>query len=137
VKEWSPDEVSTWAKSIEGIPEEVSVTLHENEITGKELLALCRNDLKTMGIERVGTLALLMKEIEKLNKASQDIVTLIEHSPYCFDKILNHLRLMQLHSIGLIDKEHTLPKVDESQKPRFEKVVNYYFPGSAAKIILG
>jgi hypothetical protein len=137
VKEWSPDEVSTWAKSIEGIPEEVSVTLYENEITGKELLALCRNDLKTMGIERVGTLALLMKEIEKLDKASQETVTLIEHSPYCFDKILNHLRLMHLHSIGLIVKEPALPKVDESQKPRFEKVVNYYFPGSAAKIILG
>jgi hypothetical protein len=94
VKEWTPDEVSTWAKSIDGIPDQVSVTLYENEITGKELLVLGRDDLKTIGIERVGTLALLLKEIEKLNKASEDIVTLIEHSPYCFDKILNHLRLM-------------------------------------------
>jgi hypothetical protein len=78
-----------------------------------------------------------MNEIGELKRASQDIVTLIEHSPYCFDKILNHLRLMQLHSIGLIDKEPTLPKVNESQKPRFEKVVKYYFPGSAAKTMLG
>jgi hypothetical protein len=124
-KEWTPDEVSTWAKSIDVLPVEVSVTLYENEITGKELLALCRDDLKTMGIDRVGTLALLVKKIEKLDKASQEIVTLIEHSPYCFGKILNHLRLMQLHSIGLIVKEPTLPKVEESQKQRFEKVAYY------------
>ena len=137
MKEWTPEEVSTWAKSISGIPEEVSITLYEKEITGQELLALCRDDLKTMGIERVGTLALLMNEIGELKRASQDIVTLIEHSPYCFVKILNHLRLMQLHSIGLIVKEPTVPEVDESQRQRFEKVVKYYFPGSAAKIMLG
>jgi hypothetical protein len=137
VKEWTPDDVSTWAKSINGLPDEVSVILYDNEITGKELLAFCRDDLKAMGIKRVGTLALLLKEVEKLDKASQDIVTLIEHSPYCFGKILNHLRLMQLHSIELIDKEPRLPAVDESQKQRFEKVVNYYFPGDVAKIMLG
>jgi hypothetical protein len=44
---------------------------------------------------------------------------------------------MQLYSIGLIIKEPALPQVDESQKPRFEKVVKYYFPGDAAKIMLG
>jgi hypothetical protein len=137
VKEWTPDEVSTWAKSIDGLPDKVSVLLYENEITGKELLALSIEGLKMIGIERAGTLCLLLKEIEKLDKASQDIVTLIEHSPYCIDKMLNHLRLMQLHSIGLIDKEPCLPAVDESQKPRFEKVVNYYFPGHVAKIMLG
>ena len=137
VKEWTPDEVSTWAKSINSLPDEVSVTLYENEIRGEELLALSIEGLKMIGIERAGTLCLLLKEIEKLDKASQEIVTLIEHSPYCFDKILNHLRLMQLDSIGLIVKEPTLPKVDESQKPRFEKVVKYYFPGNAAKIMLG
>jgi hypothetical protein len=137
VKEWTPDEVSTWAKSIDGLPDEVSVLLYENEITGKELLALSLDSLKMMGIERVGTLALLVNEIGELKRASQDIVTLIEHSPYCFGKILNHLRLMQLHSIGLIDKEPCLPKVDESQKQRFEKVVKYYFPGDVAKIMLG
>jgi hypothetical protein len=89
-----------------------------------------------IGIERAGTLCLLLKEIDKLDKACQEIVTLIEHSPYCFGKILNHLRLMQLHSIGLIVNEPNLPEVDESQKQRFEKVVKYYFPGDAAKIIL-
>jgi hypothetical protein len=132
VKEWTPDEVSTWAKNIDGIPEEVSVTLYENGITGKQLFALSIEGLKMIGIEQAGTVCLLLKEIEKLDKG-----LLIEHSPYCFDKILNHLRLMQLHSIGLIVKEPTLPKVDESQKQRFEKVVKYYFPGDAAKIMLG
>jgi hypothetical protein len=136
VKEWTPDEVSTWAKSIDGIPEEVSVTLYENEITGKELLALNIEGLKMIGIERAGTLCLLLKEIEKLNKASENIVTLIEHSPYCIDKILNHLRLMQLYSIGLIVKEPALPEVRESEKQRFETIVKYYFPGDAANIIL-
>jgi hypothetical protein len=132
VKEWTPDEVSTWAKSINGLPDEVSVILYDNEITGKELLALSIEGLKIIGIERAGTLCLLLKEIEKLDKG-----LLIEYSPYCFDKILNHLRLMQLHSIGLIDKEPSLPEVDESQKQRFEKVVKYYFPGDVAKIMLG
>jgi hypothetical protein len=132
VKEWTPDEVSTWAKSIDGLPDEVSVTLYENEITGNQLLALSLDSLKMMGIERVGTLALLLKEIEKLDKG-----LLIEHSPYCIGKILNHLRLLQLHSIGLMDKEPCLPEVDESQKQRFEKVVKYYFPGDVAKIMLG
>jgi hypothetical protein len=111
--------------------------LYENEITGQELLALDRDDLKTVGIIRVGTVAQLLKEIKKLDKASQDIVTLIEHIPCCFGKILNHLRLMQVRSIGLIVRGPTWPEVDESQKQRFEKVVKYYFPGDAAKIILG
>jgi hypothetical protein len=132
VKEWTPEEVSTWAKSIDGIPEEVSVTLYENEITGKALVALSLDSLKMMGIEQVGTLAILLKEIEKLDKG-----LLIEYSPYCFDKILNHLRLMQLHSIGLIVKEPSLPEVDESQKQRFETIVKYYFPGDSAKTMLG
>ena len=35
VKEWTPNEVSTWSKSVEGLPEDISVTLCENEITGQ------------------------------------------------------------------------------------------------------
>ena len=111
VKEWTPEQVSTWAKSVEGLPEDVSIILYENEITGRELLALTRDDLKMMGMKRVGNVALLLKEIEKLEKASRDIVTLIEHSPYCFGKMLDHLRLKQLHSLGFLVKEPPLPKV--------------------------
>ena len=120
-----------------GLPEDVSIILYENEITGRELLALTRDNLKTMGMKRVGNVALLLKEIEKLEKSSRDNATLIEHSPYCFGKILDHLRSKQLHSLGLIAEEPPFPKVCDSQKKRFEKVVKYYFPGDAAKFILG
>ena len=111
--------------------------LYENEITGRELLALNVDGLKMMGIERAGTLCLIVDEIKMLEQVSQDNVTLIEHSPYCFGKILDYLRLKQLHSLGILANEPTLPKVLDSQKKRFEKVVNYYFPGDSAKFILG
>lgn len=62
---------------------------------------------------------------------------LIEHSPYWFGKILDYLRLKQLHLLGILAKEPTLPKVQDLQKKRFEKVVKYYFPGDSAKFILG
>ena len=132
VMEWTPDKVSTWAKSIDGLTEDVSVMLYENEITGRELLALSFEVLKVMGLKRVGTAALLLNEIEKL-----DILkTLIEHSPYCFGKMLDYLCLKQLHSQGLLVEHPALPKVCYSQTKRFEKIVNYYFPGDSAKFIL-
>ena len=135
--EWTPDKVSSWAKSIECHTEDVSIMLYEYEITGRELLALSLDVLKMMGLKRVGTVALLLKEIEKLDKSSRDIVTLIEHSPYCFGKMLDYLRLKQLHSQGLLAEHPVLPKVCDSQKNRFDKVVEYYFPGDSAKFILG
>ena len=118
VNEWNPDQVSTWAKSVDGLPEDVSIILYENEITGRELLALTRDDLKMMGMKRVDV-ALLLEEIKELKQASQDIVTLIEHLK------------------GLIAEETGLPKVCDLQKMRFEKVVKYYFPGDNAKFMLG
>ena len=137
VKEWTPDEVSTWAKSIEGLSEDFRIMLYENEITGRELLALNVDGLKMMGIERAGILCLIVDKIKMLEQVSQDNVTLTEHSPYCFGKILDYLCLKQLHSLGILANEPTLPKVLDSQKKRFEKVVKYYFPGDSAKFILG
>ncbi|KAL3797591.1 hypothetical protein ACHAW5_003310 [Stephanodiscus triporus] len=137
VEGWTPDEVHAWAKGIDGLPEEVGIILYDNKITGQELLALSLDGLKMMGIERAGTMCLLLKEIEKLEKSCRDFVTLIEHSPYCFGKILDYLRLKQLHSLGLLTTEPTLPEVRDAQKKRFEKVVNYYFPGDSARAILG
>ena len=120
VKEWTPCEVRTWAKSIDGLHEDVSIMLHENEITGRELLALSLDALKMMGMKRVGTVALLLKEIEKLEKCSRDSVTLIQHSPYCFGKILDYLRLKQLHLSGILSEEPALSKICDSQKNRLE-----------------
>ncbi|KAL3807865.1 hypothetical protein ACHAXA_010638 [Cyclostephanos tholiformis] len=137
VDEWTPDQVSTWAKSIKGLPEDVGIVLYENEITGRELLAMNIDSLKMMGLKRAGTVALLLKEIKKFDRTSQDVVTLIEHSSYCFGKILDYLCLKQLHLSGLIINEPKLPEVCDTQKRRFEKVVTYYFPGIAVRSTLG
>ena len=137
VKEWSSDEVTSWVGKIEGIPSEISTAFKDNEITGRELLTLKIEGLKMIGIERAGTLCLLLDEIEGLKKASQDVVTLIEHSPYCFGKILDYLRMKQIHSEELVSTKPPLPTVCDSQKERFRKVVQYFFPGDCAKFILG
>jgi len=137
VKEWTPDDVCDWAKKVEGIQEDVGSVLKENNITGCELLTLNMDGLKMIGIERAGTMCLLLKEIKSLENASQDVVTLIEHSPYCFGKILDYLRMKQIHSEGLVSKPPALPTVCDSQKERFRKVVQYFFPGDCAKMILG
>ena len=136
LKEWDPEDVSRWAKGIEGIPESVAKSLSENKITGRELVALNMEGLKMMGIERPGTLCLLLDEISNLKRANQDHVTLIEHSPYCFGLILDYLRLKHLHSQGL-GKEPRLPVASELQLSRYQKVVKYYFPGDSSKLLLG
>ena len=89
-----------------------------------------------MGIKKIGTLCLIQKEIKELEQDSNEL-TLIEHSPYCFGKILDYFRLIELHSQGLMSEEPALPKVQETQKRRFDKVVQYYFPGESSKYILG
>ena len=136
MKEWSSDEVCDWVQNIHGIPDDVVATFKEHGITGYELLALKKDGLIMLGITRLGTVCVLLDEIKKLEKASHDFVTLIEHSPYCFGKILDYLRLKQLHSEGLLE-EPALPTICDSQKKRFEKVVKYYFPGDGAKFLLG
>eukprot|EP00986_Skeletonema_menzelii_P002384 scaffold647_cov150-Skeletonema_menzelii.AAC.31 len=136
VKDWTPDDVTSWVKSIKDVPGEIATLFWENEIKGSELLALNERGLEMIGVKRAGTICLLLKEIKQLEKASQDTAALIEYSPYCFGKILDYLRLKHLHAFGLVD-EPALPTVRESQKKRFEKVVKYYFPGRCSKFILG
>ena len=92
--------------------------------------------LKMIGIERIGTLCLMLDEITSLKHANQDAVTLIEHSPYCFGKIIDYLRLKSLHIQGLAD-EPPPPVASEPHKARYQKVVRYYFPGDSAKLLLG
>ena len=139
VKDWEPDEVAKWVKRIKDVPNNVAQLFVENEITGSELIALDKEGLKMLGVKRVGTICLLFDEISTLKKASSEgMVTLIEHSPYCFGKILDYLRMKYLHSINLIDNElHYLPNVCDDQKERFAKVVKYYFPGESSAFILG
>mmetsp|Transcript_43337 Transcript_43337/g.77884 ORF Transcript_43337/g.77884 Transcript_43337/m.77884 type:complete len:825 (+) Transcript_43337:202-2676(+) len=135
VKEWTPGDVCLWAQSIEDVSDDVANIFEENQITGNELLVLEKDGLMMIGIKRAGTLCLLVNEIKKLQKASQNAITLIEHSPYCFGKFLDYLRLKKLHS-NLVD-EPCLPVIRESESCRFEKVVKYFFPGESAELILG
>ncbi|KAL7535769.1 LOW QUALITY PROTEIN: hypothetical protein ACHAXR_006719 [Thalassiosira sp. AJA248-18] len=91
--------------------------------------------LKTLGVQRTGTLCLLLDEIKKLQRASLNCVPFFEHSPYCFGKIIDHLRLKQLSMPNIF--EPLLPTVRESERNRFEKTINYFFPVDSAKFILG
>ncbi len=135
VKEWTPEEVSNWTKSLEGMQEDVSNLFIENNINGSELLALNEFGLEKIGVQRVGTICLLLKEIQQLEQGSQDVVTFIEHNPYCFGKLIDFLRLKHLSSIGLT-VEPALPLVIEHKKELFEKMIRYYFPGDRSKLIL-
>lgn len=137
VKQWTPDGVSYWAQSVTDISDEVANIFMENKITGNELLALEKDGLQMIGIKRPGTLCLLLKEIQKLEKASRDTATLIEHSPYCFGKILEYLRMKRLQSQQLLERKPRLPIVCESERCRFEKVAKYFFPGQSSELILG
>lgn len=135
VTEWSPEDVAKWAKKISKIQEDVSILLKENSINGAELLALNEFGLEKIGVNRAGTICLLLKEIKQLEKVSQDVVTLFEHSPYCFGKILEYLRLKHFSAMGLAE-DPTLPSVCEYKKDMFETVVRYYFPSDSSKLIL-
>ncbi|KAL7552051.1 hypothetical protein ACHAWF_015682 [Thalassiosira exigua] len=128
VKEWTADAVSAWADRIQGIQKDVGASLKNHGVNGCELLALDKDSLSTIGITRAATISLLLKEIKDLEKG-----TLIEHSPYCFGKILDHLRLKNLHLLGMAE-EPSLPKICDAEKSRFEKVVKYYFPGDSSKL---
>ena len=135
--EWTHEEVATWVRSLKDVPDDVATLFSDNKIKGSELLALSEFGLKEMGVKRIGTICLLMKEIKQLEKSTHDVSTLIEHSPYCFGKILDFLRLKRFHSLDLIREEPYGTKVLETEKKRFTKIVNYYFPGDCAELVLG
>ncbi|EJK74285.1 hypothetical protein THAOC_04047 [Thalassiosira oceanica] len=130
VETWTPAEVAGWVRSLNGVPDDAAEIFEKNEVTGVELINLGNDErLYKLGITRPGTVGILSNQITDLRKASEDSASLIEHSPYCFGKILDYLRTKRLHSLNLIDKVQC-PVVYDSQKERFEKVVRYFFPGS-------
>ena len=134
VEEWETSDVQNWINSINGVSEESAQALED--ITGRELLVLGRDGLEMLGVNRPGTVCLLLDEINKLQKSSEEIVTLIEHSPYCFGKILDFLRLKELYEHKFANGLW-LPIVRDSEKERFAKIVDYFFPGDDSKLILG
>jgi len=110
-------------KSIEDVPDEVAQLFLENEIKGSELLALDRDGLP---LDKISALK---------REASQGVVTLIEHSPYCFGKILDYLRLKHFSAMGLA-RDPASPTVCDDQEKMLEMVVRYYFPGDSSKLII-
>ncbi|KAL7546509.1 hypothetical protein ACHAWF_009842, partial [Thalassiosira exigua] len=106
IKEWDHKDVVAWLKQLEGISESVVKDFEDNQVTGHELLALGVEGLKDFGVTRKGTIYLLLDRIKKLEKADKESVALIEHSPYCFEKILDHLRLEGSFMKGLVKTKH-------------------------------
>ena len=135
MKEWTHDDVFYWAKIIDDISDDVANVFVKNEITGNELVALKKDGLMMLVITWRGALCLLLEDIEMLKKASQNFVTLIKHSPYCLGKTVDHLCLSCLHSQRFAG-EPALPTAYDSQKNRFEKMVECYFPCDGVKFIL-
>lgn len=60
----------------------------------------------------------------------------IEHSPYCFGKMIDFCRMLRLNSLGL-GPIPDLPSVRNADTSRFVKMVKYFNPGDTAELILG
>lgn len=60
---------------------------------------------------------------------SEDEGILIEHSSYCFGKIIDHLRLHAMVMPGM--DPPLVPVVSDHQRDNFSRVVAFYYPGMA------
>jgi hypothetical protein len=128
-REWTSKEVVVWIKSIQGLSSDVS--LHYRDVSGAELLSLEREDIRNLGIERPGTVALLVKAIQKLRtEEEENSATFIEHSDYCIGKNLDYMRLKAMEALDI--PAPGPPEIREPDKKRFKSIVNYYFPGKEA-----
>ena len=132
--EWDSKQVVQWiATTVPGITEEMANMF--SDITGTELLALKREDLLHLGITRTGSVAVIMDAIEKLArddasiaKNGSDSATFIEHSEYCFSKIIDQLRQQAMSKVLECIPTPRPPEIREPDKKRFKRIVEYYFP---------
>ncbi|KAL7462194.1 hypothetical protein ACHAXS_002582 [Conticribra weissflogii] len=136
IEKWSHEDVVAWMNGLEGVPDSVVSTFEGNEVAGRELVALGKEGMLDLGITRKPTIYFILNEIKKLQSASSNPEILIEHSPYCFEKIIDHLRLENAFVKNLVNTEPKKPTVRASEKARFKKVVEHYFPGDSSKFIL-
>ncbi|KAL7469206.1 hypothetical protein ACHAXS_009451 [Conticribra weissflogii] len=135
-KEWNHEDVVAWMNRIEGVPESVISIFAENQISGRELVALGKEGMIALGMTRIGTIFLLLDEIKQSEKGSVHKKEIhIDHSPYCFEKIVDQLRLMRAYADGQIESKPPAPVVRECEKERFEKLVNHYFPDDSSRSI--
>ncbi|KAL7505367.1 hypothetical protein ACHAXN_002855 [Cyclotella atomus] len=137
ISRWNNQQVLSWLASVDGVTEEMVESFRNHKISGSQLVALGKNGLEDLGVKQKGVLYLLLKEIKDHELNELNPVTFIEHSPYCFSKIIDFLRMKENHSNGLVDKEPEHPNVRTGEKGKFEKIVRYYFPGDSSSFILG
>ncbi|KAL7519076.1 hypothetical protein ACHAWX_004918 [Stephanocyclus meneghinianus] len=136
IQEWNTEDVVAWLNKIDGLSHSTVKSFENEEVTGRELLALGKEGLMDFGITKRGTIYYILAEIKKLSSAQEQNVVFIEHSPYCFEKIIDHLRLENMFVKGLSDQKPKAPTVQASEKSRFEKVVKHYFTGDCSNMFL-
>ncbi|KAL7482624.1 hypothetical protein ACHAW6_008290 [Cyclotella cf. meneghiniana] len=136
IQEWNTEDVVAWLNKIDGLSHSTVKSFENEEVTGRELLALGKEGLMDFGITKRGTLYYILAEIKKLSSAQEQNVVFIEHSPYCFEKIIDHLRLENMFVKGLVNQKPKAPTVQASEKSRFEKVVKHYFTGDSSNMFL-
>ena len=79
------------------MPDAVASIFEADGITGREMLALGIEGLRSIGVERTGTACLLREEISRLERADAGWTAaaapmLLKHSSYYFGKIVDYLR---------------------------------------------
>ena len=116
------------------MPTNVIESFEKEEVTGRQLLSFDKGNLKTLGAGHFVALFLL-GEIK--NYKTRDQVIFMDYDPYCFEKLLDFLRMKSAHLKQLVDKEPALPVVRDSKHDTFMAVVSYLFPSECSKLILG
>mmetsp|Transcript_16 Transcript_16/g.39 ORF Transcript_16/g.39 Transcript_16/m.39 type:complete len:644 (-) Transcript_16:115-2046(-) len=139
IHEWTHEDVIAWMNCLKGIPDAVISIFDENQISGVELTALGKQGMIDLGVTRTATVYVLLNELKKLedaNDAKHNPEILITHSAYCFEKIIDHLRLERAHKNDLVKTEPIRPIVCYTEKERFARVVKHYFPGKESEFLL-
>ena len=67
--------------------------------------------------------------------SDSDDGALIDHSSYCFGKIIDQMRLKRMFPAGMQCLER--PEVVPHERSSFERIVKYYFPGQESFILDG
>lgn len=136
---WSPEDVGDWIDNIADVPDGLGDAFRDGDISGRTLLALDRAALEGLCHGRAGTACLLQGEVRNLARRSGGEPPFFESSPYCVGRILDCLRSRRLRADGVVvrsDEEAVPPVVRESERARFRRTVEFFFPGDSAKSIL-
>lgn len=134
VEKWTPKMVEAWANSIKGVTKETAGKLLYNEVNGINLLAMKWEHFKNLKI-KAGEVAIITSEIEVLRQSCKPSPVFVEHSAYCFGKVIDQLRIAAMQQ--LLDTPLPAPQVRSYERKRFKTIVEYYFPGESADFIMG